>query len=74
MNHFFKKKASSEIFLNPSLAPFFKGLTVKDPMEKNNLLEEEPEMVAEMEKELFSCLEKVEGKTYRSLLSENLAE
>jgi arylsulfatase A-like enzyme len=46
--------------------------TVKDPMEKNNLLQEEPELAAEMEKELLAYLEKVEGKTYRPLLSKNL--
>jgi hypothetical protein len=46
--------------------------TVKDPMEKNNLLQEEPELAAEMEKELLAYLEKVEGKTYRPLLSRNL--
>jgi len=45
--------------------------TVKDPMEKNNLLQEEPELAAEMEKELLAYLEKVEGKSYRPLLSKN---
>jgi hypothetical protein len=45
--------------------------TIKDPMEKNNLLQEEPELAAEMEKELLAYLEKVEGKTYRPLLSGN---
>jgi hypothetical protein len=48
--------------------------TVKDPMEKNNLLQEEPELAAEMEKELFTYLEKVEGKTYRPLLSDSLVK
>jgi len=46
--------------------------TLKDPEEKNNLLQEEPELAAEMEKELLAYLEKVEGKTYRPLLSRNL--
>lgn len=46
--------------------------TIEDPMEKNNLLQEEPELAAEMEKELLAYLEKVEGKTYRPLLSRNL--
>ncbi len=45
--------------------------TAKDPMEKNNLLQEEPELAAEMEKELFAYLEKVEGKKYRPLLSDS---
>jgi len=45
--------------------------TVKDPMEKNNLLQEEPELAVEMEKELLAYLERVEGKTYRPLLSRN---
>jgi arylsulfatase A-like enzyme len=48
--------------------------TVKDPMEKNNLLQEEPKLAAEMEKELFAYLERVEGKTYRPLLSKSLFE
>jgi hypothetical protein len=48
--------------------------TVKDPMEKNNLLQEEPELAAKMEKELFAYLEKVEGKTYRPLLSDSLVK
>jgi len=46
--------------------------TLKDPEEKNNLLQEEPKLAAEMEKELLTYLEKVEGKTYRPLLSRNL--
>jgi arylsulfatase A-like enzyme len=45
--------------------------TIEDPMEKNNLLHEEPELASEMEKELLAYLEKVEGKTYRPLLSRN---
>ena len=48
--------------------------TAKDPMEKNNLLQEEPELAAEMEKELLTYLEKVEGKTYRPLLSDSLVK
>ena len=43
---------------------------VSDPAEKNNLLNEEPELAARLEKTLFRYLETVEGKTYRSLLSE----
>jgi hypothetical protein len=42
---------------------------VRDPAEKINLLEEEPELAAELERELFDYLAKVEGKSYRSLLS-----
>ena len=45
--------------------------TVNDPAEKNNLLHEEPELAAEMERELLSYLAKVEGKTYRPLLSKD---
>ena len=43
---------------------------VDDPLEKNNLIQEEPVLAAEMEKDLLDYLEKVEGKTYRSLLSD----
>ncbi len=41
-----------------------------DPAEKNSLLNEEPELAAQLEKSLFDYLKTVEGKTYRSLLSE----
>jgi hypothetical protein len=43
---------------------------VKDPLEKNNLLAEEPELAAELEQELLEYLKAVEGKTYRPTLSE----
>jgi arylsulfatase A-like enzyme len=43
---------------------------VDDPSEKNNLIQEEPVLAAEMEKDLLDYLEKVEGKTYRPLLSD----
>jgi hypothetical protein len=43
---------------------------VTDPKEKNNLINEEPELAAQLEISLFRYLEAVEGKTYRSLLSE----
>jgi hypothetical protein len=42
---------------------------VKDPLEKQNLLAEEPELAAELERELLEYLKTVEGKTYRSTLS-----
>jgi hypothetical protein len=38
-------------------------------LEKNNLLNERPLLAAEMEKDLLDYLSKVEGKTYRGLLS-----
>ena len=44
--------------------------TVQDPQEKRNLLEERPEMAAQMERDLLSYLHKVEGKHYRPLLSD----
>ena len=37
-----------------------------------NLLQESPDMAAELEKELLGYLEKVEGKTYHPLLSSSL--
>jgi arylsulfatase A-like enzyme len=37
---------------------------VRDPLEKNNLLEEEPELAGALQRELFDYLKKVEGKTY----------
>ena len=42
---------------------------VTDPGEKNNLVDEEPELTAKLEKSLFNYLRMVEGKTYRPLLS-----
>ena len=42
---------------------------VRDPEEKVNLLEEEHAMAAELERELLDYLAKVEGKSYRPLLS-----
>ena len=42
---------------------------VKDPLEKQNLLAEEPELAAELERELLEYLKTVEGKTYRSTFS-----
>jgi len=41
---------------------------VTDPGEKNNLLNEEPELAMQLEKRLFDYLYKVEGRTYRPLL------
>jgi arylsulfatase A-like enzyme len=43
---------------------------VRDPMERNNLIQDKPKLAAELERELFGYLESVEGKTYRSLLTE----
>jgi hypothetical protein len=42
---------------------------VKDPLEKNNLLAEEPELAAELAQKLLDYLKAVEGKTYRPTLS-----
>ena len=42
---------------------------VTDPGEKNNLVNEEPELAANLEKSLLNYLKRVEGKTYRTLLS-----
>jgi hypothetical protein len=42
---------------------------IEDPLEKNNLINEQPFLPAKMEKELLDCLGKVEGKTYRGLFS-----
>ena len=41
----------------------------EDPLEKNNLLNERPSLAAEMERDLLDYLCRVEGKTYRGLLS-----
>lgn len=43
--------------------------TVEDPGEKTNFLQRRRELAAELERELFGYLERVEGKTYRALLS-----
>jgi hypothetical protein len=43
--------------------------TADDPQERRNLLQEEKELAAELERELLGYLEKVEGKSYRPLLS-----
>jgi arylsulfatase A-like enzyme len=44
--------------------------TVRDPLERMNLLQEERVLAAELEAELFGYLERVEGKSYHPLLSE----
>jgi arylsulfatase A-like enzyme len=41
---------------------------VTDPGEKNNLLNEEPELAMQLEKRLFDYLYKVEARTYRPLV------
>ncbi|UCG11245.1 MAG: sulfatase-like hydrolase/transferase [Deltaproteobacteria bacterium] len=46
--------------------------TAEDPGEKKNLLEERPELAAELERELLGYLNRVEGKHYRPLLSDSL--
>lgn len=43
--------------------------TVEDPGEKTNFLQRRRELAAELERQLFGYLERVEGKTYRPLLS-----
>ena len=42
--------------------------TVKDPGERTSLLQEKPELAADLEFELLGYLERVEGKSYRTLL------
>jgi len=44
---------------------------VEDPLEKKNLIEEEPRLAAELEQQLLDYLEQVEGKTYRPLLTQS---
>jgi glucan phosphoethanolaminetransferase (alkaline phosphatase superfamily) len=44
---------------------------VADPLEKKNLIEEEPRLAAELEQQLMGYLEQVEGKTYRPLLTQS---
>jgi len=46
---------------------------VEDPLEKKNLIEEEPRLAAELEQQLLGYLKRVEGKTYRPLLTSSLA-
>jgi glucan phosphoethanolaminetransferase (alkaline phosphatase superfamily) len=43
--------------------------TAADPMERANLLQEKQGLAAELERNLFQYLERVERKTYRSLFS-----
>jgi arylsulfatase A-like enzyme len=47
--------------------------TVQDPREMANLVQEKPDLAADLERELFRYLERVEGKKYRPLLSSSLA-
>jgi hypothetical protein len=42
---------------------------IEDPQEKNNMIAEEPELAAELERALLDYLEMVERKTYRPTLS-----
>jgi hypothetical protein len=46
--------------------------TVEDPRETTNLLQERPDIAAELERELLRYLEGIEGKNYRPLLSDSL--
>jgi arylsulfatase A-like enzyme len=46
---------------------------VEDPLEKKNLVEEKPQLAAELEQQLLSYLKRVEGKTYRPLLTSSVA-
>ena len=46
---------------------------VEDPLEKKNLVEEKPKLAAELEQQLLGYLKRVEGKTYRLLLTSSLA-
>jgi hypothetical protein len=47
--------------------------TVEDPGETRNLLQERPDLAAELERELLRYLARIEGKNYRPLLSSSLA-
>jgi arylsulfatase A-like enzyme len=47
--------------------------TTTDPMERINLLQEKKGLAAELERDLFRYLEKVERKTYRPLLTKSSA-
>lgn len=42
--------------------------TARDPAERKSLLQEKPDLAAEMEKELLGYLERVGGRSYRPLL------
>ena len=42
---------------------------IEDPQEKKNMIAEEPELAAELERLLLDYLKMVEGKTYRPILS-----
>jgi arylsulfatase A-like enzyme len=42
---------------------------VKDPLEKHNLIAEEPKLAADLEHTLLEYLKKVEGRTYWSVLN-----
>ena len=42
---------------------------VNDPLEKKNLIEDKPRLATELEQSLLGYLERVEGKTYRPLLT-----
>jgi glucan phosphoethanolaminetransferase (alkaline phosphatase superfamily) len=46
---------------------------VEDPLEKKNLVEEKPRLAAELEQQLLGYLKRVEGKTYRPLLTSSAA-
>jgi arylsulfatase A-like enzyme len=46
--------------------------TVEDPRERTNLLQERPDIAAELEAELLRYLHRVERKNYRPLLSNSL--
>lgn len=54
---------------SPRTAASNSGSTVEDPGQTRDLLRIRPEVAAELEKELFGYLERVEGKGYRPLLS-----
>jgi hypothetical protein len=47
--------------------------TVQDPSEMTNRVQERPDLAAELERELLSYLERIEGKKYHPLLSSSLA-
>ena len=46
---------------------------IEDPLEKKNLVAEKPQLAAELEQQLLGYLQRVEGKTYRPLLTSALA-
>jgi arylsulfatase A-like enzyme len=45
-----------------------------DPLEQKNLIEEKPELAAELEQQLLDYLKRVEGKTYRPILHHNRSD